>query len=545
MSKSTILRGTLLLTGATFFSKFIGMIYTIPFESLVGATGGKLYGLAYGPYSIFISLSTVGIPLAVSKFVAKYNSLGDYQTSRKMYKVALRFMLITGLIAFLTMFLGSDLLAKLYIPTNAQGITEADVSMVFKMISFALLVIPAMSITRGFFQGHESMGPTAISQVVEQIVRITFLLGSVFIIIRFIDETYITLAVGFATFSAFVGAIASAIVLLRYWRKRKVHLDRVMHQQVKTYDLKTSTLFKELFRYAGPFVMVGLAIPLYQQIDSITFERTLLSIGYESSEFIDNALSNIILYGHKLVMIPITLATGLSLATLPTLTKTFVDKNKTQLFAQINQSLQIIMLLIVPAVVGMSILSYEVWGAFYGVGEFIDLNGSLLRWYAPVALFFGLFTVTSSILQAINQQRYAVTSLIAGLLLKGLLNIPLMHLIGPQGAVIATLIASFVTVMLNIMRIKKSIGFSLRQLVKRSMLIGIFTILMGLTVALSKWILGFWITYTDGRLASILIVVVSVTIGAGLYLGLSYVSTLLEHVLGGRVRVIDKIFKRK
>lgn len=545
MSKSTILRGTLLLTGATFFSKFIGMIYTIPFESLVGATGGKLYGLAYGPYSIFISLSTVGIPLAVSKFVAKYNSLGDYQTSRKMYKVALRFMLLTGLIAFLTMFLGSDLLAKLYIPTNAQGITEADVSMVFKMISFALLIIPAMSITRGFFQGHESMGPTAISQVIEQIVRITFLLGSVFIIIRFIDETYITLAVGFATFSAFVGAIASAIVLLRYWRKRKVHLDRVMHQQVKTYDLKTSTLFKELFRYAGPFVMVGLAIPLYQQIDSITFERTMLSIGYESSAFIDNALSNIILYGHKLVMIPITLATGLSLATLPTLTKTFVDRNKTQLFAQINQSLQIIMLLIVPAVVGMSILAYEVWGAFYGVGEFIDLNGSLLRWYAPVALFFGLFTVTSSILQAINQQRYAVISLIAGLLLKGLLNIPLMHLIGPQGAVIATLIASFVTVLLNVMRIKISIVFSLRQLVKRTMLIGIFTLLMGITVALSKWILSFWITYTDGRLASILIVAVSVTIGAGLYLGLSYVSTLLEHVLGGRVRVIDKFFKRK
>ncbi|CQR48183.1 putative cell division protein YtgP [Paraliobacillus sp. PM-2] len=545
MSKNTILRGTLLLTGATFFSKFIGMIYTIPFESLVGAAGGKLYGLAYGPYSIFISLSTVGIPLAVSKFVAKYNSLGDYRTSRKMYKVALRFMLFTGLLAFLTMFFGSDLLAKLYIPSNAQGITEADVAMVFKMISFALLVIPAMSITRGFFQGHESMGPTAISQVVEQIVRIVFLLGSVFVIIHFIDDTYITLAVGFATFSAFIGAIASAIILFLYWRKRKPHLDRAMNQQVKTYDFKTSTLFKELFRYAGPFVMVGLAIPLYQQIDSITFERTLLSIGYESSAFIDNALSNIILYGHKLVMIPITLATGLSLATLPTLTKTFVDRNKTQLFAQINQSLQIIMLLIVPAVVGMSILSYEAWGAFYGVGKYIDLNGSLLRWYAPVALFFGLFTVTSSILQAINQQRYAVVSLTAGLVLKGLLNIPLMHLFGPQGAVIATLFASVLTVILNVIRIKQSIGFSLRQLMKRTMLIVIFTTITGLAVALMKWILNFWITYNDGRIENVVILAITVTIGAGIYLTLSYASTLLERILGGRIRIVDKLFRRK
>lgn len=545
MSKSTILRGTLLLTGATFFSKFIGMIYTIPFESLVGASGGKLYGLVYGPYSIFISLSTVGIPLAVSKFVSKYNSLGDYRTSRKMYRLALRFMFFTGIVAFLTMFLGSDLLATLYIPDNAQGITKEDVSIVFKMISFALLVIPAMSITRGFFQGHESMGPTAISQVIEQIVRILFLLGSVYIIITFINETYVTLAVGFATFAAFVGAVASAIVLWWYWKKRKPYLDREMHQQVTSYNLDTRVLFQELFRYAGPFVVVGLAIPLYQQIDSITFERTLLATGYTDSVFIDNALSNIILYGHKLVMIPITLATGLSLATLPTLTRSYIDRNWTQLHEQINQSLQIILLLIIPAVVGMSILSYEAWGAFYGVGEYIDLNATLLRWYAPVVLFFGLFTVTSSILQAINQQRYAVISLIAGLLLKALLNIPFIHLFGPKGAVIATMIASSATVLLNMVRIKKAISFSLRQITKRTMLIGIFTTLMAFTVLVIKWLLSHWLTYADGRLENIIILIITITAGAGLYLWLSASSTLLERVLGGRIDVLDRFFRKK
>src|SRR5699024_10287891 len=125
-------------------------------------------------------------------------------------------------------------------------------------------------------------------------------------------------------------------------------------------DLSTGDLFKELFSYAGPFVFVGLAIPLYQQIDAITFTRTLMNLGYDQA-VIDNSFSNINLYGHKLIMIPITLATGMSLSVLPSLTKSFVDRNYKVLFRQINQSLQIIMLLILPSVIGMSLLSNEIW----------------------------------------------------------------------------------------------------------------------------------------------------------------------------------------
>lgn len=542
MSKSTILRGTMLLTGATFFSKLIGMIYTIPFESMVGYDGGQLYSVAYVPYSIFISLSTVGIPLAVSKFVSKYNSLGDYQTSRRMYKLGIRFMLFMGIVAFLIMFFGAEILARVSISNDSQ-VTVADATLVIKMISFALLIIPAMSISRGFFQGHQSMGPPAISQVIEQIVRIIFLLISVYIIIEVMDGNTAT-AVGFATFSAFIGAVASSMVLYWYWKRRKPYLDREMNQQVKTYDIPTHTLFKELFRYAGPFVLVGLAIPIYQQIDLITLDRTMASLDLDKIVR-SSAISTITLYGHKIVMIPITLATGLSLATLPVLTRSFVDNKKVEVFKQINQSLQIIMLLILPAVVGMSMLGKEIWGAFYGVNEYIDLNGSLLSWYAPVALFFGLFAVTASILQGINQQNYAVVSLGAGVILKVLLTVPLIHLLGPKGAVIATLIASIATVVLNMWRIKGAIHFPLRQLIKRSMLVSIFTVIMAIVVLVSKWILSFWITYQDGRLENIFILFVTVTAGAGIYLWLSYQSTLLERVIGGRMRIIDKITRRK
>lgn len=543
MATSNIIRGTMLLTAATFISKFLGMIYTIPFYGLVGETGGELYSYAYIPYNILISLSTIGVPLAVSKFVSKYNSLGDYYTGRRMFKAGIGLMAFTGFFAFLILFFGAEVLAKLFVGTSSDeyGNGIEDVTMVIRMVSFALIIIPSMSIVRGFFQGYESMGPTAISQVVEQIVRIVFLLSAAYLVIHVFNGT-ISQAVGYATFSAFIGAIGSCIVLWLFWRKRKAYLDKQLSLQKEAYDIPLKDLYKELLRYAGPFVLVGIATPLYQQIDALTFKRAMVAIGQGDISSI--AFSNITLFGHKLVMIPVTIATGLSLATLPALTKSFTDKNQNLMNSQINQSLQVVMLLILPAVVGMSILSYEVYGGFYGANANLDINGALLRWYAPVALLFGLFTVTSSILQGINQQRFAVVSLTAGLLIKGLLNIPLIYMFGAKGAIIGTLLAVATAVGLNIGKVKTSIDFSLRELTKRSMLIVIFTTIMGIAVFLTKGLLGFFLSYQDGTFEAFVVLAISVIVGATIYLWLSYESTLLERVLGNRVRIIDKLISK-
>ncbi|WP_331713799.1 oligosaccharide flippase family protein [Lentibacillus sp. JNUCC-1] len=161
------------------------MIYVIPFQELVGETGGTLFNFAYTPYNIFLSISTIGVPLAVSKFVSKYNSLGDYQTGMRMFKSGMVLMMVTGIVAFLTMFLSAGWLAGVIITSeDASKVTTADVVLVMRTVSIALIIIPAMSIVRGFFQGYQSMGPTAISQVVEQIIRILFLLASAFVVVK-------------------------------------------------------------------------------------------------------------------------------------------------------------------------------------------------------------------------------------------------------------------------------------------------------------------------------------------------------------------------
>ncbi|KGX89429.1 hypothetical protein N781_09260 [Pontibacillus halophilus JSM 076056 = DSM 19796] len=537
MSGSNILKGTMMLTAASFLSKFLGIIYMIPFEALVGAQGAALLTYSYIPYTILISVSTLGVPLAVSKFVSKYNSLGDYQTGQRMLKTALKFMAGTGLLTFMILFFSAESIAELVLSNNEESNPNnsvQDVTLVIKMVSFALLIIPAMSITRGFFQGNNNMKPTAVSQVVEQIVRIAFLLASVFLVMN-VFSGKISTAVGFASFAAFIGALGSVAVLAWYWKKNKATFTERAQEQTVPSTGSEGSLLKELLSYAGPFVFIGIAMPLFQLVDMFTWSNGGIT---------ENEYAIVSSLGHKLVIIPVTLATGLSLALLPAITKSYTSGDRTSLFHQMNQSLQTIILLVLPASIGISILSYEAYNVFYG-SEILSTAGPLLRIYAPVALFYALFPVTSSILQGINQQRFAVISLGIGFFLKVSLTIPFMQLFGGAGLAISTGLGYGVAVLLNLWKIRRAVSFPMQQLWKRTLLIGIFTLLMAVLVLAIRWVLSFAIDYNDGRLWSIVIIAISALVGGGFYLYAAYLSSLLERVLGNRVKVLDRFMKRR
>ncbi|WP_255248257.1 putative polysaccharide biosynthesis protein [Terribacillus saccharophilus] len=546
MALSTMIRGTLLLTAATFLSKLLGIIYVIPFNALVGASGGALFNFAYTPYNILISISTIGIPLGVSKFVSKYNGLGDYRTSQRVFKTGFTIMGVTGVAAFLIMYFGADLIAQWSVGDGKSGFTTDTVAYVIKLVSFANLIIPAMSIVRGFFQGNQSMGPSAISTVVEQIARIVFLLLSVYLALHAFNQN-IAVAVGYATFAAFVGALASCAVLYVYWRARKPHLEqRMIQQTVRPAAMSDKTIIKELLSYAGPFVVTGIATSLYQFIDQFTMPRALEAIG-QGNVAVD-IFGVINFYGQKIITIPMTLSIGLSLAAVPAITRAFFSDDRKLYLQQINQSLQIVLFLIFPASIGIALLGSEAYTAFYGTEAVLNPDigaGTLMVWYAPVALLFALFTTTSSILQGINEQRFSVISLTAGLLVKIFFNIPLIHAFGAEGAIFGTALAVGIATVLNFLKMKHVLKFPVRQLAKRTILIVIFTAIMSAVVLLTKYLLGFAITFRDGQIASAVIILVCAVVGGAVYMILSYKSTLLERVLGNRIGFLDRLLKRK
>ncbi|MDJ1630706.1 oligosaccharide flippase family protein [Bacillus velezensis] len=178
---SKLLRGTFVLTLGTYISRILGMIYLIPFGAMVGATGGALFQYGYNQYTLFLNIATMGFPAAVSKFVSKYNSKGDYETSRRMLRAGnVGYARNRDDRFFNSLYFGAVFAETSLGGTSNNGLTIDHVVYVIRMVSLALLVVPIMSLVRGFFQGHQMMGPTAVSQVVERLPGSSFIGRNVF-----------------------------------------------------------------------------------------------------------------------------------------------------------------------------------------------------------------------------------------------------------------------------------------------------------------------------------------------------------------------------
>ncbi|WP_026671694.1 putative polysaccharide biosynthesis protein [Alkalihalobacterium bogoriense] len=538
MSDSKLIRGTKLLTAATFLSKFLGLLYIIPFTAIVGQTGLALYTYGYLPYTVLLTMSTMGVPLAVSKFVSKYNALGDYHTGRKLFQSASIVMSVSGCIAFLALFFMAPVIANLIIsdPQTLKGNSMEDMVFTIRMVSVALIIVPYMSIIRGYFQGFQSMGPTAVSQVVEQIVRIAFILSVTYFIVGVYDGN-IAIAVGFATFGAFVGALGGLSVLLYYWFKRRKMLNEQLQESTVNHDIPLKTMYKELISYALPLSFVALAIPLFQSIDLFTFNNALIASGVSQNEA-ETAFAIVSQTAHKVILIPVALATAFSITLVPTITKSFTSGNQKELQQQITQTYQIILFLTLPAAAGLSLLAFPAFGALYGISE-IQMGGEILQVYAPIALFFALASVTSAILQGMNRQKFAVIGLVAALLAKLILNYWLIYSMGPTGAVVATYIGYGILISVNVWAIGKFANYDYRFILKRLLLISIFVAIMGAVVLLCQRILTRWFPL-DVWSNTVIVLAACVLIGGAVYMLLSIRSHLAGQILGNRFRFLKR-----
>jgi len=535
---SNLIRGTFILTLGTFISKFLGLFYVIPFYSIIGgADAAALYSYGYVPYTIFISIATAGIPLAVSKYIAKYNAIEEYAVGRKLFKSGLVIMLLTGFAAFLIMYSFAPFFAALSLNGKETTYTIEEVATVIRAVSFALIIVPFMSVTRGFFQGHQSMGPSAVSQVVEQIARIVFLLGGAYIVIYVMNGSIVT-AISVATFAAFIGAVFGLAVLYWYFFKRKKQLDKLLEQDKGQTDVSLFSMYSEIVVYAIPFIFVGIAIPLYQLIDQLTFAKAMSMIGVTKP---DTAFGILNFSTQKLVIIPVSLATAFAMTLVPMVTSSFVKRDMNVVTQQLNKTFEVLLFLTVPAAVGMALLAKPLYTIFYDPSV---LGTDVLRVYAPVAILFALFSVTAAILQGINEQRFTVLSLLTGILVKLSLNIPLIRLFETEGAVYATALGYLTSIIINLIVIRFYANYSLRPLAKKIGLIVGFNAAMAVVVMALYGALSFVLSAeSDGT--ALLMTLICAGGGAVVYFVLSQKFGLLDEVFGSRLDGIKRKLRLK
>ncbi len=542
-------KGAMILSFGMIFSKVLGLVYVFQFSALVGEAGVSLYTYAYTYYTLFLSLSTLGIPLGIAKFVSRYNAVGEYDTSRKMLRNGALILILLGIFSFAMMFMSAEFLAETSLNGEDALNTIAEVTVAIRLVSFALLIVPIMALLRGFTQGHHDMLPTSVSQIVEQLVRVACIIIGSYVIIYFLDlkQEY---AVYFSVFAAFIGALAGLAVLLFFWRKNKKTYDSLLSESVDHPKRDMMDLWKELIIFAVPFAILGLGTSLINFVETVTFNEGLRMFGY-SKELSEILYGTYVMKLLKVIQIPITIAIAVGQPLIPELTTLHLHQDMKGVRKNINLALQMIGLVIIPAVVGISVLAQPIYIALYNSDRVgINAHGiEIFQHGAIIGLFLGLYSMVMSILQGINEQYRGIIYLGVGIVIKAVLNVPMIQLFAVDGAIISTVIGLSVTLLLAFIRIKKVTHINFKLTVRRLFVIFAFSGVMAIGVYFLQQGLESIIPVgvnAASRTNAFIQLVICGGVGVLIYGGLALYSDLTSAILGPKfsLKQLKRKFKR-
>ena len=544
MKKNSFMQGAFIATLGIVLSKILGIVYVIPFYAIIGEQGGALYGYAYSIYSIFLGISQAGIPLAISKIVSEYNVLGYYDAKRRTFKLGRKVLSWLGIICFLIMFIFAKWIAILIIGNVSGGNTIEDVTLVVRVISSAILVVPILSLYRGYLQGHKIITPTSVSQVLEQIIRVLVIIIGSFLTLKVFNLS-LTTTVGIAVFSATVGALTSYFYLVFKTRKNRKTIEKEM-MKVEEPKISDREIINKIVVYAFPFIMIDVFKSLINSVDVFMLVKVLVNgIGYTASQA-EAIMSVISTWGQKINMIIAAISSGLMVSLIPHLTASFVKKDMDDVKKKINQTLQWLLFFAIPMTFGLSILAKPVWTIFYGVSEF---GPSVYQYYVFVALATTLFTASVTILQLLKEYKYVFICLLTGLLTNAILNIPLLYafhkmgLPAYYGSTTSTILGYVACSFIALSYINKKYNVSYEETINRVLNIFLTTMTMVIVLLVFKYLIPF---NSDSRLINVLYVCLFTVVGIIVYFTIMFKSRLIYDIFGkGNVeKVLKKIRKR-
>ena len=531
--QAQMLRGTVWLTASNFISRLLGAAYIIPWYIWMGKHGAEANGLftmGYNIYAWFLLISTAGVPVAVAKQVAKYNTKGQEEHSYAMIRGFLKFMSLLGLIFAIIMYLLSPFFAKL----SGGG---KDLIPVMQSLSWAVLIFPSMSVIRGFFQGHNNLKPYAISQIAEQVIRVIWMLLTAYFIMKVGSGNYVE-AVTQSTFAAFIGMGASLFVLFYYLWKTGL-LKHIIHRPESDNEIDTKALLWDTIREAIPFIVTGSAIQLFQIIDQMTYSNVMSWFTNFSRSELLVQFSYFSANPNKITMILIAGATSIGGVGIPLLTENYVKGDFRAAGKLVQDNLTMLVAFLLPATIGAVAIAEPLYTVFYGKPDSLALGLFILAMLQTVIL--GLYTVLSPMIQALFQNRKAILYFGYGVLVKLILQVPFIYLFKAYGPLLSTTIGLMIPIVLMYKEIHRVTHFNRKIVFKRSLLTAILTLIMLLVVLLSVFILGFVIK-PNGRVMSMIYVALIGGVGIIVYGGLGLRLRFLDRFIGNKAASLRNKF---
>lgn len=529
MKKNSFIEGTIFASLSFLIIKFLGAIYVIPFYAIVGELGGALYSYAYTVYSLIINICTIGIPHAISKIISEYNTLEMYEAKERTFKIGNKIMVILSTILFLLMFIFAKQAAYIFIgDIDSTGNSIEDVVLVIRSISFCLLIVPYLAIKRGYLQGQKFITVSTTGEVIEQVVRVAFILvGSYLAINVFNAKTSIGVAI--AVFGAFIAGLAAYIYLDVKIRKNKKEFNMPSKNQKD--KVSNKTILKKIVSFSIPLMIVSITTDLYNMTDLSLIIRGLGYLGY-SGKVAETIGSVMATWASKICLIVNAITFGLTINIIPHMSSSYVKKDYKTINNQFIKSIAMVIVIGLPMSIGISLLANEVYYIFYGASEY---GGIILR-LLPYSIMLGnINMVVNTTLQSLDKFNTIYISSFTGLLTNALLDIPLMILcdkigIYPYyGAIISTMIGTSISLAISLRKLKKDMNFEYKELLNiiKKALLPLASMIV--VVLILEYFIGPLFTT---RITSIITCIICAVVGAIIYGVISYKNKLLYNSLG-------------
>lgn len=464
-----IIQGSILAI-AGIIVRLIGMLYRIPLANYIGDEGNGYYSAAYNIYSIMLILSSYSLPVAVSKMVSARLARGQYRNARKILRAALFYATIVGGVGFCALWFGSGFFAEhvIKMPYSAYAL---------KVLAPTVWVMAYLGVLRGFFQGHSTMVPTAVSQIFEQIVNAVISLlaaKSLFdlgvksnLVYGSTEYSYAFGAAGGALGTG-AGALTALILFvglyLMYRPKMKRRIRKEQGTSAESYGIITSTLFLTVV----PIIVSSSLYNSSTVIDNVLFGQIMTGLG-EAKQI----ASQWGIYSgkyHLLFNIPVAVANSLSSSLIPALSRAVAEKDRKQTLNRIASAIRFSMIIAIPSAVGLAVLAAPISNLLFPGRDNTDLI-KMTCYGSSAVVVYSLSTVTNAVLQGINRMKTPIRNAGISLVLHTVILFVMLRYLhmGIYGVLYANILFALFICILNARAIARFKRY--RQEVKKTFLI--------------------------------------------------------------------------
>lgn len=462
---SFYIQGTI-LAAASILTRIIGIAFRIPLTRIIGDEGNGAYSNAYEVYNIALLLSTYSIPIAVSKLVSARESKKEYINSYRVFCTALCFSAFVGAIAATVTFFGADFFAVKMFKSEASAIP-------LKFLAPTIFVFAIMGVLRGFFQGKNTVLPTSVSQIIEQIVHVCVgLLAAVLFMKLYEDSEYVR-AYGAAggTLGTLCGAIAALSFLVFVYAIYHPVLKKRLRKDCGAEKENYQELLTLLFLTVLPIILNQTLYSISGPLDSFLLNTVLDTKGYAED-------MRLILWGRYsgkyrlMANVPLAIASAIGVAIIPNIVRAYMNQDKEALYAKISQAVKFNMMIVIPCAFGLGVLAGPIMELLFQ--DTTMMTKYLMQLGAPAIIFYAYATTTGNVLQGLNRLRYPVIHAAVGIIIYAALDYVLLMYteMGVYVLIIGHTVFPMIISVLNRFRIEHETGYC--QELKRTFFLPLF-----------------------------------------------------------------------